>query len=49
VVRYQPRRAGSSFGPLKEIEFAAGAANDPYGFKPTDLVVQRAGTLMVAD
>jgi putative membrane-bound dehydrogenase-like protein len=49
LVRYQPRRAGSSFAPLKEIEFAAGAANDPYGFKPTDLVVQRDGTLMVAD
>jgi putative membrane-bound dehydrogenase-like protein len=49
VVRYQPRRAGSSFAPLKEIEFAAGAGNDPYGFKPTDLVVQRDGTLMVAD
>jgi putative membrane-bound dehydrogenase-like protein len=49
VVRYQPRRAGSSFAPLKEIEFAAGAANDPYGFKPTDLVVQRDGTLMVSD
>ena len=49
VVRYQPRRAGSSFAPLKEIEFAVGAANDPYGFKPTDLVVQRDGTLMVSD
>src|SRR5438445_2172440 len=49
VVRYQPRRAGSSFAPLKESEFAAGAANDPYGFKPTDLVVQRDGTLMVSD
>jgi putative membrane-bound dehydrogenase-like protein len=49
VVRYQPRRAGSGFGPVKEIEFAAGAANDPYGFKPTDLVVQRDGALFVAD
>src|SRR5207245_4084445 len=49
VVRYQPRRAGSSFAPLKQLEFAAGAANDPYGFKPTDLVVQRDGTLMVSD
>src|SRR5207247_4294704 len=49
VVRYAPRRAGGSFAPLNEIEFAAGAANDPYGFKPTDLVVQRDGTLMVAD
>jgi len=49
VVRYQPRRAGSGFGPLKEIEFATGAPNDPYGFKPTDIVVQRDGTLMVSD
>jgi putative membrane-bound dehydrogenase-like protein len=49
VVRYHPRRAGSSFAPLKEIEFAAGAADDLYGFKPTDLVVQRDGTLIVSD
>lgn len=49
VVRYQPRRAGSAFGPVKELEFAAGAAGDPYGFKPTDIVVQRDGTMMVAD
>ena len=49
VVRYQPRRAGSAFAPVKEIEFAAGAANDPYGFKPTDVVVQSDGTLMVSD
>jgi putative membrane-bound dehydrogenase-like protein len=49
VVYYRPRPAGSSFGPIQEIEFAAGASNDPYGFKPTDLVVQRDGTLMVAD
>src|SRR5262249_9145147 len=33
----------------KEIEFAAGADNDPYGFKPTDLVVERDGSLIVAD
>ena len=49
VVRYQPRRAGAGFTPLKEVEFAAGAANDPYGFKPTDLVVDRDGSLLVAD
>jgi putative membrane-bound dehydrogenase-like protein len=49
VVRYRPERAGSSFAPLKEIEFAAGADNDPYGFKPTDLVVDRDGSLLVAD
>ena len=27
--------------------FAAGAKDDPYGFKPTDIVVQRDGTLML--
>jgi putative membrane-bound dehydrogenase-like protein len=49
VVRYQPRPSGSSFAPLKEATFAFGAAKDPYGFRPTDLVVQRDGTLMVSD
>jgi putative membrane-bound dehydrogenase-like protein len=49
VVRYSPRRTGAAFAPLKEIEFAAGAGDDPYGFKPTDLVVQRDGTMMVSD
>lgn len=49
VVRYRPERAGSAFAPLKEIEFASGATDDPYGFKPTDLAVQRDGALMVAD
>jgi putative membrane-bound dehydrogenase-like protein len=49
VVRYRPRRAGSSFAPLKEIEFAAGRENDPYGFKPTDLVVDHDGSLFIAD
>ncbi|HKI37294.1 MAG TPA: PVC-type heme-binding CxxCH protein [Gemmataceae bacterium] len=49
VVRYRTGRAGSGFSPLKEIEFAAGAENDPYGFKPTDLVVDRDGSLFVAD
>ena len=49
MVRCQPERAGSGFAPLKEIEFAAGAADDPYGFKPTDLVVQRDGSLIVSD
>ncbi len=49
MVRYPLRRAGSSFAPLQEIEFAAGAEGDPYGFKPTDVVVQRDGTLMVSD
>jgi putative membrane-bound dehydrogenase-like protein len=49
VVRYRPTRSGSSFGRVEEIEFAAGAENDPYGFKPTDLVVDRDGSLIVAD
>jgi putative membrane-bound dehydrogenase-like protein len=49
VMRYQPQRSGAGFAPLKEIEFAAGAADDPYGFKPTDLVVQRDGSLLVSD
>jgi putative membrane-bound dehydrogenase-like protein len=49
VVSYQPRRQGSGFGRLKEEEFASGAANDPYGFKPTDLVVDRDGSLFVSD
>jgi putative membrane-bound dehydrogenase-like protein len=49
VMRYQPRRAGAGFAPLKEIEFAAAAAADPYGFKPTDIVVQRDGSLLVSD
>ncbi len=49
VVRYRPARAGSSFGPLKEFDFAFGAPADPYGFKPTDLAVDRDGSLFVAD
>ncbi|MEX0642518.1 MAG: HEAT repeat domain-containing protein [Pirellulales bacterium] len=49
LVRYPLRRDGSSFASPKEIEFAAGADGDPYGFKPTDVVVQRDGTLMVSD
>jgi putative membrane-bound dehydrogenase-like protein len=49
VMRYAPARAGSGFAPLKEVEFTAGASNDPYGFKPTDLVVQSDGALFVSD
>ena len=49
VMRCAPESLGSGFAPLKEIEFAAGAENDPYGFKPTDLVVDRDGSLLVAD
>jgi putative membrane-bound dehydrogenase-like protein len=49
VVRYRRERQGSTFAPMKEIEFAAGAPGDPYGFKPTDLVVDRDGSLLVSD
>lgn len=49
IVRYPLHSAGSGFGPVKEIEFAAAADDDPYGFKPTDLVVQRDGALFAAD
>ncbi len=49
VVRYRRERAGSTFQPMTEIEFAVGAKNDPYGFKPTDLVVDHDGSLLVAD
>lgn len=49
VVRYPLQPRGSGFERPNEIEFAAGAKHDPYGFKPTDLVVQRDGTLMVSD
>lgn len=49
LVRYELNRSGSGFAPAKEFEFAAGAAKDPYGFKPTDVVVMRDGSLMVSD
>src|SRR5262245_39363694 len=49
VVRYSPRPAGSAFGLVKEIEFAFAAENDPYGFKPTDIVIQRDGAMMISD
>jgi putative heme-binding domain-containing protein len=49
VMRSRPVRAGSSFAPLAEIEFAAGAQDDPYGFKPTDLTVAADGALIVVD
>jgi putative heme-binding domain-containing protein len=49
VMRCRPEPAGSGFAPLAEIEFASGDAADPYGFKPTDLVVDRDGSLIVAD
>ena len=49
VVRYERERKGAAFSPTKEIEFAAGAPNDPYGFRPTDVIVDRDGSLLVTD
>jgi putative heme-binding domain-containing protein len=49
VVRYDRQRAGSGFAAMKEVDFAAGATNDPYGFKPTDVIVDRDGSLLVSD
>src|SRR5262249_5423548 len=40
---------GSSFATASETDFASGASNDPYGFKPTDLVVDYDGSLFVSD
>lgn len=49
IVHYQRKELGSSFEPMKETDFAFGASEDPYGFKPTDLVVDRDGSLLVSD
>jgi putative membrane-bound dehydrogenase-like protein len=49
LVRYPLRRDGSSFARPQETEYAAGRNGDPYGFQPTDVIVQRDGTLMVSD
>jgi putative membrane-bound dehydrogenase-like protein len=49
VVRYDKQRSNGYFQPMKETDFAAGASSDPYGFKPTDLVVDHDGSLLVSD
>jgi len=49
IVRSPLQRQGSGFAPVKEIEFASGAEDDPYGFKPTDLVVDYDGAMFVSD
>ena len=49
VMRYAPERAGSGFAPVQEHEFAAGDPKDIYPFKPTDIVVDSDGSLMIAD
>src|SRR6185503_6674119 len=49
VVMYARERKGAGFAAMKEIEFASGAPNDPYGFRPTDVIVDRVGSLLVTD
>ena len=49
VVRYDVRRSEGYFEPMQETDFVAGASDDPYGFKPTDLVVDYDGSLLVSD
>jgi putative membrane-bound dehydrogenase-like protein len=49
VVFYAREPKGAGFAPMKESEFAAGAPNDPYGFRPTDVIVDRDGSLLVTD
>jgi putative membrane-bound dehydrogenase-like protein len=49
VVRCERTPSGSGFSPTKEVDFAAGAPNDPYGFHPTDVIVDRDGSLLISD
>ncbi len=49
VVRYRRAPAGSSFAAMQEIEFAWGPAGDPYGFKPTDIIADYDGSLVISD
>jgi putative membrane-bound dehydrogenase-like protein len=49
VVFYPREHKGAGFAPMKETEFATGAPNDPYGFRPTDVIVDRDGSLLVTD
>lgn len=49
VVRYHQQRRGASFERPQEVDFATTAPDDPYGFKPTDLVVDRDGSLLISD
>jgi putative membrane-bound dehydrogenase-like protein len=49
VVRYPLNRATSGFASTEEFDFVAAAEDDPYGFKPTDLVVDRDGSVLISD
>ncbi|MEE2738547.1 MAG: HEAT repeat domain-containing protein [Planctomycetota bacterium] len=49
VVRYPRESKGSGFQPMQEFEFAVASETDPYGFKPTDIVVDWDGSLLISD
>jgi putative membrane-bound dehydrogenase-like protein len=49
LVRYECRPQGSSFAPMEEFEVAAGAEEDRYPFKPSDVIVDWDGSLVVSD
>ncbi|MBT6154647.1 MAG: c-type cytochrome [Planctomycetaceae bacterium] len=49
VVRYDRKRSGSTFAKMSEHDFSAAAPSDPYGLKPTDVIVDRDGSLLVSD
>lgn len=49
VVRYHKTRRSSSFKRMTESDFAYGAKDDPYGFKPTDLVIDYDGSMLISD
>ena len=49
VVFYKRQLQAAGFQPMREEDFAVGAPTDPYGFKPTDLVVARDGAIYISD
>ena len=49
VVRYPLARSGSGFAETHEIDFAFADDTDPYGFRPTSLVVDYDGSILVSD
>lgn len=49
VVLYPREPKGAGFAAMKETEFASSAPSDPYGFRPTDVIVDRDGSLLVTD
>ncbi|MFP6770586.1 MAG: PVC-type heme-binding CxxCH protein [Planctomycetaceae bacterium] len=49
VVFYRRQARAAGFQPMREEDFAVGAPTDPYGFKPTDLVVARDGAIYISD